>query len=239
MSEPMESKEKAPEEEKEKSGRLKALFGLLCRCLFLLVTVYVLFFHIVGLTQMPNSDMYPRLDAGDRLLYYRLDQTIKAQSVVVFRKPRAELIIPDGTDRSKAPNYVAGRSQGGYQDFLTGLSEGISRFDRAVKKMLGRPLPEEDSELFVCRVVATAGDKVEISDSERLVVNGNTMIEANIFYNTPEYAGFVEYPVVLGEDEYFVLADNRQGGADSRFFGIVKKSEILGTVITVLRRNNL
>ena len=92
---------------------------------------------------------------------------------------------------------------------------------------------------FVCRVVAGPGDTVEISESERLVVNGNTLIETNIFYNTPEYAGLVEYPLTLGEGQYFVLADHRSGGADSRFFGAVNADEIKGTVITILRRNNL
>ena len=88
-------------------------------------------------------------------------------------------------------------------------------------------------------MVAGPGDTVEISEGERLVVNGNAMIESNIFYSTPEYEGFVAYPVKLGEGQYFVLADFRTGGADSRFFGPVNEDEILGTVITIARRNNL
>ena len=98
---------------------------------------------------------------------------------------------------------------------------------------------EPEKTLYICRVVARPGDVVEISDAERLVVNGNTIIESNIFYSTPEYTGFVEYPLTLGDDEYFVLADYRKNGADSRFFGAVHKDEILGTVITIMRRNNL
>ena len=65
------------------------------------------------------------------------------------------------------------------------------------------------------------------------------MIESNIFYSTPRYEGFVEYPLVLGEDECFVLVDKRNGGEDSRYYGPVDKDEILGTVITVVRRNSL
>jgi signal peptidase I len=92
---------------------------------------------------------------------------------------------------------------------------------------------------FVCRVVAGPGDTVSISEDERLIVNGNAVIETNIFYNTPMYGSFVEYPLTLGEGQYFALADYRNGGADSRFFGAVNADEILGTVITLLRRNNL
>ena len=97
--------------------------------------------------------------------------------------------------------------------------------------------PETHS--FVSRVVAAPGDTVEVSEEGGLIVNGNTMIEPGIFYPTKPYEGFLEYPVTLGADEYFVMADFRNGGADSRFFGAVNTDEILGTVISILRRNNL
>ena len=92
---------------------------------------------------------------------------------------------------------------------------------------------------FIARVVAVAGDTVEITDGDRLVVNGNAIIETNIYYSTPRYEGFVEYPVTLQEGECFVLVDHREGGTDSRFFGPVQKDDICGTVITVMRKNNL
>ena len=96
-----------------------------------------------------------------------------------------------------------------------------------------------EPDIYVCRVVAVAGDTVEITDNESLIVNGNTMIEPNIFYRTPRYEGFVNYPITLREGEVFVLSDKREGGEDSRYFGPVKIDEIVGTVITVARRNNL
>ena len=88
-------------------------------------------------------------------------------------------------------------------------------------------------------MVAGPGDTVEIGNSSHLIVNGNPQVETNIFYPTPLYEGFVRYPLTLGDGEYFVLADYRNGGADSRFFGAVRLDEVLGTVITIARRNNL
>lgn len=161
-------------------------FGL--RLLLLVLAIWVLFFQIIGLTHAPSNDMYPRIDAGDMLLFYRLDKDVKAQDIIVIEK-----IPPDNTEEK----------------------------------------------LFVGRVVAVAGDTVEISDEGRLIVNGNTMLESNIFYATPRYEGYTEYPLTLGEGECFVLADAREGGADSRYFGPVSREDIAGTVITVLRRNNL
>jgi len=92
--------------------------------------------------------------------------------------------------------------------------------------------------LFILRVVAVAGDTVEIRDG-RLVVNGNTLLESNIYSKTQPYEDYTAYPLTLGEGQCFVLADHREGGADSRYFGPVDQSDILGTVITIMRRNKL
>ena len=91
---------------------------------------------------------------------------------------------------------------------------------------------------YIGRIVAVTGDTVDITDAEKLVINGNTMIESNVYTDTPRYEGFLEYPVKLGNDEYFILCDRRTGGEDSRYYGSVTKSEIKGKVITAVRRNN-
>ena len=94
-------------------------------------------------------------------------------------------------------------------------------------------------QLYICRVVATAGDTVDFTENGQLVINGTPMIESNIYSLTLPYEGYTTFPLTLGEGECFVLADQRDGGADSRYFGPVQKSEIIGTVITIVRRNNL
>ena len=159
------------------------------RLLIFIVVIWVLFFKLIGVTHMPNNDMYPRLDSGDMVLFYRLDKNVVAQDIIAF-----ESTTPEHPD---------------------------------------------SKELFICRVVAVAGDTVEITDAGQLLINGNAVIESNIFYSTPRYVGYTEYPLTLGEGECFVLSDSRNSGTDSRYFGPVKKENILGTVITILRRNNL
>lgn len=92
---------------------------------------------------------------------------------------------------------------------------------------------------YVGRVIAKGGDSVDITKDEALIVNGNMVVEDNIFYSTPYYEGFVEYPLTLNADEYFILADKREGGEDSRYYGPVSKSEIKGTVIGQFRRGGI
>ena len=93
---------------------------------------------------------------------------------------------------------------------------------------------EKDGETQIRRIVAKSGDSVEIT-GEGLKINGYIQQEAGIYTETLPYTEGISFPIVLGEDEYFVLGDNRSGAKDSRIYGAVKKTEIKGAVITLLR----
>ena len=92
---------------------------------------------------------------------------------------------------------------------------------------------------YVGRVVGCPGDTIEITDKDALMVNGNMVVEKDIFSPTPRYEGFVEYPLTLASDEYFILADKRNGGEDSRYFGAVKKKEIRGVIIGQFKKADI
>ena len=207
-----DAEEKAAAKNRRRRRRVRALRSFLLRLVSLALVIYILFFHLVGLAMMPSRDMYPRLDAGDLLLFYRIERNFKAQDIVVIDK-----------------------------QMEADTRTGEKGFVRKTLDWLGFRDPEAPkTQRFVCRVIAAPGDTVEITDERGLSVNGNTVIESNIFYPTRPYEeGTAEYPLTLRDGEYFVLADQRNGGMDSRYFGIVKADEIQGIVITILRRSNL
>jgi len=90
----------------------------------------------------------------------------------------------------------------------------------------------------VRRVVATAGDTVDITE-EGLVINGALQQERGIYQKTQRYADGVDFPLTLKGNEVFVLGDARENAADSRVYGPVNVKDTRGTVITILRRRNL
>ena len=98
---------------------------------------------------------------------------------------------------------------------------------------------DKNGTTYIGRIVAAPGDSVEISDEEHLIVNNNAVSEPGIYASTPRFEGFVEYPVLLGAESYFILADARSGAEDSRYFGAVTRSEIRGKVIALIRRNSI
>lgn len=88
------------------------------------------------------------------------------------------------------------------------------------------------------RVVAVEGDSVDI-DAEGLVINGSHVQELSIFTETTQFEGGVTFPLTVGPDQVFILGDNRPVATDSRMFGCVDKSDVLGKVIGLLRRRGL
>jgi signal peptidase I len=90
----------------------------------------------------------------------------------------------------------------------------------------------------VRRVVATAGDTVDIT-GEGLLVNGALQQESLIYQETQRYAEGIEFPLTLGEGQVFVLGDARENAADSRVYGPVNAKDIRGSVITILRRRSM
>ncbi len=233
---------KQARKQKARARRRKAVRSILVRLLVLVVVVYVLLFQLVGITVMPNGDMYPRIDAGDLVLYYRLEKSPKAQDIIVLEKDVRGLLAAeeDQPEEARQARFVPDSVQEAPSEEKKdeSLWGNVMGWLSSAAKTL-RLRRDENKQMFICRVVAVAGDTVEISDDGRLIVNGNAMIETNIFSQTTYYVGFTEYPLTLHPGECFVMADLRNGGADSRFFGPVTTEEIMGTVITIMRRNNL
>lgn len=84
------------------------------------------------------------------------------------------------------------------------------------------------------RVVAQPGDTVEITSDGDLKVNGN--VQASVTQgNTSQGSLAGQYPITLGEDQYFILNDSRDDTSDSRQSGAVGLNGIDGKVIALLR----
>lgn len=96
---------------------------------------------------------------------------------------------------------------------------------------LGAAISVENHVLFVKRLVALPGDTVEIRNS-LLYVNGEVVEDPEFMASRPG-----DYPLrLLGEDEYFVIGDNRRTSHDSRAddVGPISGDAIMGKVTRVL-----
>lgn len=90
------------------------------------------------------------------------------------------------------------------------------------------PYGNTNTHYYTKRVVALPGETVEITDG-RLYIDGY-VAESQDKYDFMEDAGMAATPILLGENEYFVLGDNRNSSEDSRSgnIGPVNKENIIG-----------
>lgn len=88
-----------------------------------------------------------------------------------------------------------------------------------------------DGSELVKRVAAVAGEEVGIADG-LLVVNGTVVVEP--YLDQPSVDGTWFGPVVVPQGDVFVLGDHRADSIDSRRFGSLPRSAVLGVVVTRL-----
>lgn len=95
----------------------------------------------------------------------------------------------------------------------------ISRFTYLLSKprrgdiVVFLPNGNQHTHYYVKRVVGVPGDTIQITGGI-LYVNGEP--EEDEKYDLIEDPGVAENPILLDQDEYFVLGDNRNSGEDSR-----------------------
>lgn len=90
------------------------------------------------------------------------------------------------------------------------------------------PYQFEDNTFYIKRIIGLPGETVQVKDG-KVYINGQQLDE---HYGNEEMLepGIAREPVTLGEDEYFVLGDNRNHSADSRQenVGVLHRKDLLG-----------
>lgn len=87
----------------------------------------------------------------------------------------------------------------------------------------------EENTYYIKRIIGLPGETVQIDDDGVIYINGSEL-EESYGNEVMRDAGLAREPFTLGEDEYFVLGDNRNGSCDSRDPSVaaVSKDWILG-----------
>jgi signal peptidase I len=105
----------------------------------------------------------------------------------------------------------------------------VNRGDVVVFK---RPPNEPDNGIqdLIKRVVARPGETVEIRDC-KVLIDGQALVEP---YVKEWSRTCTSPPVTVGENQVFVMGDNRDDSQDSRFFGPISQDLIVGRAFVIV-----
>ncbi|MDY3248801.1 MAG: signal peptidase I [Candidatus Choladocola sp.] len=90
------------------------------------------------------------------------------------------------------------------------------------------PFRYQEDTYYIKRIIGLPGETVQIYDG-KIYINGKELNES-YGYETIRNPGLASKAITLGEDEYFVLGDNRNNSADSRepSVGNISRDDIIG-----------
>lgn len=90
------------------------------------------------------------------------------------------------------------------------------------------PYRHKENTYYIKRIIGLPGETVQVKDGY-VYIDGEKLDE-NYGLEVMEDAGIAAEPIELGEDEYFVLGDNRNHSSDSRdpSVGILHRDELIG-----------
>ncbi|MBN1327513.1 MAG: signal peptidase I [Candidatus Cloacimonetes bacterium] len=200
--------------------------------LFAFVVAFVIKNYIFQNFKIPSSSMESTMLIGDylygdRLKYYFTEP--QREDIVIFQYPAdpAEPGLP--TVENPNPKYSR-------EDFALLLKPVY--WDKINKKIIWH-----QKKNVVKRIIGMPGDTITVVNKE-VFINGNSFVRdyeqhidsrivpydrGDLYWNN-EFMGSRDNfgPVIVPEDHYFVLGDNRDVSADSRFWGFLGRKEITG-----------
>lgn len=139
---------------------------------------------------------------------------------------------------SMVPNFEDGEylivNELGYKETNAGLFSVEPYRELTRQEPIVFRSAQKEGQYLIKRVIGLPGESVEIRDSKVIITNeahpeGFVLDEREYLADSVVTSDMKK--IVLSDDEYFVLGDNRLYSKDSRVFGPIRKESVIGRVL--------
>src|SRR4030065_1164363 len=90
------------------------------------------------------------------------------------------------------------------------------------------PIEKKD---LVKRAIAIGGDEITLTTEGEIFVDGEKIVED--YLPSDQDISYINQTVTVGENELFVMGDNRNNSFDSRFFGTIPEEDVFGEFVII------
>lgn len=152
--------------------------------------------------RVEGSSMHPTMEEGDYLIVNKLVYTRIGGGLFDFSLPFAQPADAAG-DGAPGRNFIFGKPEHG--------------------EIIIFHSPENRERDFVKRVIGVPGDTLEIRNG-RVIRNGEEIDEPYVARQSSRSYDEISIPA----GHYYVMGDNRRGSNDSREWGLLPETDIIG-----------
>jgi len=168
---------------------------------------------------IPSGSMEPSLNINDRIVVNKIAYGLQNPLFESFREKTFLYIIPN-------PLYKHPVFSSNLQYFID-FHKSPGRFDVLVFKTYDFDGNRKD---LIKRLIGLPGETIQLKKGV-VYINGKILEEKHQMFNN--YFDLSSHPATYGPktipaDSYFMMGDNRPNSADSRYWGFLPKSEIVG-----------
>ena len=175
---------------------------------------------------VPTGSMKPTIIEGDRIFVNKLAYDLKipysTQHISVWDNPRRGDIVV----------FYSPKDEKRLVKRVVGLPGDLISMENNRLYINGSPVPYDASDTLASLEPDVVGEQQKVF-KENLPKRPHDIM---ITYDQPSLRSFS--PITIPESSYFMLGDNRDNSADSRYFGFVNRKRILGRATTIVMSLN-
>lgn len=179
-------------------------------CFIIAYAIYLVVNYFLGtISGVKQVSMYPTAQEGDRVIIARrvlFTKPLEKGQIITFEAPYFD---PSFEQESNIAQFV---KRSGTNEFMYNVF-GLGK------------------KSYIKRIIATAGDKIFISEDGKVFVNDEELKEEYLNGIKTIRTG-QKYDLTVPENCVFVMGDNRPQSRDSREFGAVPIDRVEGNVVT-------